>query len=195
MEFEIKIASCEEHRPTHHDRNKGREHALKMSGQVLYIEAEDKESAIKKAINHTLYAKSDPGTVASFNMNREEIEEPWPVPERESWPIGIVEIRYEEDGNRIVEKYCDVYHVPNPIHRYKHLENGKIIDTLTINTDTNPAYVDNALVNIEQYILSQIDEEEYPEKQAPYRQILLDFVNRYGEHVNYGAEIKNWRSN
>lgn len=194
MEFKIKIASCEEHRPTPQDRIKDREHSLKMSGQVLYIEAEDKESAIKKAINYTLYANV-PGTVASFNRNREEIEEAWPIPERESWPLGIVEISYEEDGSSIVEKYCDAYHVPNPIHRYKHLENGKIIDTLTINTDTNPAYVDNALVNIEEYILSQIDEEEEcPEKQAPYRQILLDFVNRYGEHVNYGSEIKNWRS-
>jgi len=190
MKFEIKVASCEEHRPTMKELREGKEHLLKMAGQIFSVEAENREDAIEKAVNYILYKRTP------YEKYREVIEETgFPVPERESWPIGIVEIRYEEDGNRIVEKYCDAYHIPNPIHRYKHLENGKIIDTLTINTDTNPTYVDNALVNIEQYILSQIDEEEYPEKQAPYRQILLDFINRYGQHVNYGAEIKNWRSN
>jgi hypothetical protein len=190
MKFEIRVASCEEHRPTQEDLREGKEHALKMAGQIFSVEAENREDAIEKAVNHILYKRTP------YEKCREEIEDTeWPVPERESWPIGIVQISYKDGEDEIVEKYCDPYHIPNPLYKYKHTKDGKLINMLTINTDTNPAYVDNALVNIEKYILSQIDEEEdCPEKQAPYRQILLDFVNRYGQHVNYGAEIKNWRS-
>lgn len=189
MEFEIKLARCEEHSPRTRDRIKGRDYSLKMCGDVYYIDAENRDAAIKKVLSHILNVPTQ------YEQTREQIEEEWPIPERESWPIGIVEVCYNtEDGGRICEKYCDSYNIVSPLYKYKTNENGKVEDLLTINKETNSTYVDQALVNVQNYIQTQLESCENNKKRDCYKQLLLDFTNRYGNHSYSGEEIKNWRS-